>query len=83
MGLHLYVWGIVIFGTVILAVSVVQLFRAQFRPVTREPDWLVRLANVGVGILFAIAAIETLTTFMECGIGDCPNNGGWTWWIFG
>jgi hypothetical protein len=27
-------------------------------------------------------AAEAATTFMECGIGDCPNDGGWNWWIF-
>jgi disulfide bond formation protein DsbB len=83
LGLHLYVWGIVLFATVILAVGVVQLFRGQFKPVAQEPDWLARLAWVGVGLLFVMAALQTLTTFMECGFGDCPNNGGWTWWLFG
>ncbi len=83
MGLHLYVWGIVLFGTVMLAVGIVQLFRGQFKAAAPAPDWLVRLASVGVGLLFAVAALQTLTTFMECGFGDCPNNGGWTWWLFG
>lgn len=83
MGLDLYVWGVVLFGVVILAVGVVLLFREQFRPVANEPDWLTRLAAVGAGLLFVVAALQTLTTFMECGVGDCPNNGGWTWWLFG
>jgi disulfide bond formation protein DsbB len=82
MGYHLYVWGVLLFGAVILAVGIVLLFRGQFRPTTQEPDWLRRLATIGVGILFVVAAAETLTTFMECGFGDCPNNGGWDWWIF-
>jgi disulfide bond formation protein DsbB len=83
LGLHLYVWGAVLFGTVILAVGIVQLFRSQFKPAGPEPDWLTRLAGVGGGLLFVVAALQTLTTFMECGFGDCPNNGGWTWWLFG
>jgi disulfide bond formation protein DsbB len=83
MGLDLYVWGVVLFGVVILAVGIVLLFREQFRSVASEPDWLTRLAGVGAGLLFIVAALQTVTTFMECGIGDCPNNGGWTWWIFG
>ncbi len=83
LGLHLYVWGVVLFATVILAVGIVLFFRGQFKPVSREPDWLTRLAAVGTGLLFAVAALQTLTTFMECGFGDCPNNGGWTWWLFG
>jgi len=81
MGLHLYVWGIVLFATVIIAVGVVQLFRGQFRAVD-GPDRLRRLANVAVGILAVVAVVETITTFMECGFVDCPNNGGWNWWLF-
>ena len=82
-GLHLYVWGAVLFGTVILAVGIVLLFRGQFKPAAPEPDWLSRLAVGSVGLLFVVAALQTVTTFMECGFEDCPNNGGWTWWLFG
>jgi disulfide bond formation protein DsbB len=82
MGLDLYVWGVLIFGIVILSVGIVLLFRDQFRPTQQEPAWLPRLAGIGVGILFAVAALETLTTFLECGFGDCPNDGSWDWWIF-
>ncbi len=80
MGLHLYVWGIVLFGIVILAVGVVQLFK--FRAAAAEPDRLNGLAGAGVGILAVLAVVETLTTFMECGFVDCPNDGGWNWWLF-
>ena len=81
LGLHLYVWGVVIFATVILVVGVVQLFRGQFKPSAPEPDWLRRLASIAVAALVVVAALETLTTFLECGFGDCPNDGGWNWWI--
>lgn len=82
MGLNLYVWGVVIFGAVILAAGITQLFRGQFEPRQTEPQWLGRLASAGVAILFVVAAFETVTTFMECGFGDCPNDGSWNWWIF-
>jgi disulfide bond formation protein DsbB len=82
MGLHLYVWGVVLFAAVILAVGIVQLFKGQFKPSAPEPEWLTRLAGVGVAVLLVVASLETLTTFMECGFGACPNDGGWNWWIF-
>jgi disulfide bond formation protein DsbB len=86
-GLDLYVWGVVLFATVILAVGVVQLFPGQFRTTTQgtaqTPPWLQRLAAIGAGVLFVVAALETLTTFLECGLADCPNNGGWTWKLLG
>jgi disulfide bond formation protein DsbB len=81
MGFHLYVWGVLVFGTVIVAVGIAQLFRDQFRPSAQEPAWLTRLAFFGVGLLFAVAALETLSTFLECGFADCPNDGRWNWWI--
>lgn len=83
LGYNLYVWGVVIFGAVILAVGIAQLFRGQFEPRKEEPAWLSRLAMAGVGTLFVVAAAQTVTTFLECGPGDCPNDGGWTWWILG
>jgi len=74
LGFHLCVWGVVIFGVVILAVGTVLLFCDQFKLSAQEPAWLARLAFVGVGILFAVAVLEVLNTFLECGIGDCPND---------
>ena len=84
-GLSLYVWGVILFATVILAVGIVQLFRSQFVAAEgpQESDKLARLAMVAVGVLFIVAAAETVTTFLECGFGDCPNDGGWVWWILG
>ncbi len=83
MGLHLYVWGVLLFAVVILVVGVVQLFKGQFGAMRSELDRLSGLASVGVGILALLAVAETLTTFAECGFVDCPNDGGWNWWLFG
>ena len=80
-GLHLYVWGVVLFATVMLAVGVVLLFKGQFKAGAPEPKWLARLAGIGVALLVVTASLETLTTFLECGFGACPNDGGWDWWI--
>jgi disulfide bond formation protein DsbB len=81
MGLHLYVWGIVLFVTVILAVGIVLLFQSQFKSSGDTPDWLKQLAGFGVAALVVVASAETLTTFLECGFGACPNDGSWNWWI--
>lgn len=80
-GVDLYVWGILIFATVILATGIALLFRGQFEPAKPEPQWLSRIATIGVVILFAVAALQSLAVFLECGLGACPNNGGWDWWI--
>lgn len=85
-GLNLYVWGVIIFGTAILAVGLVELLRDPTKApyqASREPDWLTRLAALGVGLLFLVAASEAVLVFLECGIGDCPNDGKWNWRLLG
>ena len=82
-GLHLYVWGLLLFAVVILAVGAVMLFRGQFDKTASESATIKRIGGIGVGLLVLIAVAQAATTFMECGFGDCPNDGGWTWWLFG
>ncbi len=82
LGLHLYVWGLIVFGVAILANGIVMLFPSQWKPIATEPDWLRRLATVGVMIILVVAAAEALSAFAECGPRACPNDGGWDWWLF-
>jgi disulfide bond formation protein DsbB len=81
LGLNMYVWGVVIFGTVMLSIAIAQMFHGQFEQRKKEPKWLSQLASIGVGSLFVVVALQTVLTFLECGPGGCPNNGGWDWWI--
>ena len=80
-GFHMYVWGVLIFSTVVLAVGVILLFGGRFEKSRQDHDKLRGLAVFGAGLFFAIAFLETLSTFLECGLGDCPNDGKWNWWI--
>lgn len=82
LGLSLYVWGVIIFTAAILLAGIMLLADSQLRPIAEPPAWMVRLAQVGVWIILAVAALETLSTFAECGPFDCPNDGGWDWWLF-
>jgi disulfide bond formation protein DsbB len=81
-GLDLYVWGVVVFATAILAIGIALMFRGQFEPVEEEPEWFERLAGIAAILLFAMASVETVSTLLECGFGACPNDGSWTWWAF-
>ena len=86
MGLHLYIWGVLIFAIAILLIGLVQMLGTQSEPQadeTRadEPAWLSRLGAIGVGLLVIVSGAETISTFLECGFGDCPNDGGWDWWF--
>ncbi len=81
-GLNLYVWGVIIFTVTFLMIGIVQMIREESDWPIQEPPWLTRLASLGVGVLVVVMATQTVTVFMECGFGDCPNDGGWNWWIF-
>lgn len=82
LGLHLYIWGIIIFLVTFLAVGIVQLLRDAAQNSDTQPAWMARLGSLGVGLLVLVAFVQAVTVFMECGFGDCPDNGGWNWWIF-
>ncbi len=82
MGLHLYVWSLVLFSVVILAVGIVLLFRGRSEEAMMQPDRLARLATWTAAIITVVAIAEVATTFMECGFATCPNDGSWQWWLF-
>lgn len=80
-GLNLYVWGVIIFLVTFLAIGIVQLFRDPADEPGSASGWLSRAASFGVGLLVLVMVAQAVTVFMECGFGDCPNDGGWDWWI--
>ncbi len=83
LGLHLYVWGLVVFTLTLLAVGVVMLSSSQFRDRgTKEPGWLSNMVKVGVVLLVVVSSAEVLSTFAECGPHACPDDGAWDWWLF-
>ena len=81
-GLSLYVWGIIIFGLTVLFAGIMLLDKRHMKALDNPPAWMVKTAKWSVIILFAVAALETLSTFAECGPFDCPNDGDWNWWLF-
>ena len=83
LGLHLYVWGLIVFTVAVLAVGIVVLFPDQWKtPPSPSPRSMVVLTTAGVIIMAVVASAEALTTFAECGPGACPNDGDWNWWLF-
>ena len=83
LGLHLYVWGLIVFTIAVLATGIILMYPGQWRaPATPSPKWLITLTSVGVLIMAVVASAEALTTFAECGPSACPNDGSWDWWLF-
>lgn len=72
LGLHYYTWGAVIFSVAILATAITLLFDRQFR--SRATPWLGPIADGAIGLAFALTVGNVATTFIECGIGVCPDD---------
>lgn len=90
LGLDLYVWGAILFVSVVLAVGLVRLLRRapgrapqDMTADAPDPAWLDRFAAFGVWLLFLVAAAQLVLVVLECGLGDCPNDGGWVWKLLG
>ena len=81
LGLHLYTWCLIFFLVAIAAVAVMLLLEGQFAApgpaVPASPRW-VELAAV---LLVAMAALCVVSTFVECGPRECPDNPT-SYWLF-
>ncbi len=71
LGLHLYTWSFVLFAAVILGTAVLLLIPRPTSPVRALP-WQVQhgLAWAAIGLI----ALNAVTTFLQCGPLECPDN---------
>ena len=82
MGMHLYTWAFIIFLCFIVAVAVFLMLggeQSDERSLNWENCWPAR------GICYfvlAMAAVNVIATFMECGPFECPDNPT-GYWMFG
>lgn len=74
-GLHLYTWSFIaaaffMFLNILLIVFSEPLSRFHLY----HRQGIAVLKHVAFGFLLAVAIANTVTTFMECGFGQCPDN---------
>ncbi|MEX1000220.1 MAG: disulfide bond formation protein B [Thermodesulfobacteriota bacterium] len=76
MGLHLYTWALIVFATVILIIGIMMFFETQFEE--KENNKSTKDLSLFIKVVFflvvIIAAANVVTTFLECGFGQCPDN---------
>jgi disulfide bond formation protein DsbB len=74
-GLHFYTWAFVCFVTAIAAAAAMLLYEAQFEGEAAAPEigWFEQTA---VWVVIAVAALNVLSGFIECGFGWCPETPG-------
>ena len=76
LGMHLYTWALFIFAATILILGILMLFDSQFesKEATRTPRPVPTIGAIAFWLAFGITAANVFTTFLECGIGQCPDN---------
>ncbi len=75
-GMHLYTWAFLIFAAAILLIGVMMYFETQFEGHERsgsKRDLSLFVKSVFF-LVVIIAAANVVTTFLECGITQCPAN---------
>ncbi len=71
LGLHLYTWSFILFGLVILGTAVLLLIPRPEAPVRPLPQGLKQaLAWTVIGL----TALNAITTFLQCGPIECPDD---------
>jgi len=76
LGLHLYTWAFIVFAVVILLIGIMMFFEGQFEKNAdnKSTSSLSRFIKAVFFLVVLIAAVNVVTTFLECGLGQCPDN---------
>jgi hypothetical protein len=70
-GLHLYTWSFLLFGLVILGTAVLLLVPRPEMPAWSPP---LRVKHGLAWAAIALTALNAITTFLQCGPIECPDN---------
>jgi len=76
LGMHLYTWAFIVFAVVILLIGIMMFFEPQFEDSSENRSaksigWFIKAVFF---LVVLIAAVNVVTTFLECGLGQCPDN---------
>lgn len=69
-GLDLYIWSYIIFTSSIFAVAILLLIEGFVNKEDNHPTfgfW----GKLAFGLIFVLAAMNAITTFIDCGLGSC------------
>ena len=75
LGYHYYTWAFTGFAAAIILLAAMLLFERQFTTGdTAQPAEIGTFARAGVWLVIALAALNVISTLLECGLGACPDN---------
>ncbi len=74
LGIHLYSWAFVVFAAAVLLIGIMLLFDSQFEKVdsTEAKSRKTPLITAVFFLIVLITLSNVITTFLECGTGQCP-----------
>jgi disulfide bond formation protein DsbB len=76
-GLHFYTWAFVLFGATILATAVLLMIdQPTIAPERNRSGW----ASFAIVAAIGVTAANVVSTFVECGPIECPDNPA-TYWL--
>jgi disulfide bond formation protein DsbB len=74
LGLHFYTWAAILFALIVLGSTLLLLFDARLSTSSAEPEPIGALARTALVLFTAMVVGNVVSTFLECGIGLCPDN---------
>ena len=75
LGYHYYTWAFIGFSLAIILLAAMLLFEGQFKEsIAAEPVEIGNFARIAVWLAIALAALNVISTLLECGFGACPDN---------
>lgn len=79
LGLHFYTWAFIAF-CLLIAFCALMLMLEQQRPAQSPSAGAARLINGVIVLFFALSVANAVSTTLECGFGECPDDPtGYLW----
>ena len=73
LGYHYYTWAFIGFAVSVVLIAAMLLFDGQFTD-DGAPLRVSAFAQVAVWLVIALAALNVVSTLLECGFAACPDN---------
>lgn len=74
LGLHFYTWAAILFALIVVGSAVLMLFDARLDASPAEPEPIGTLARIALVVFTLLVVGNAFSTFLECGLGLCPDN---------
>ncbi|NCA72476.1 MAG: disulfide bond formation protein B [Sphingobacteriia bacterium] len=74
LGIHFYTWAAILFALIVVGSAILLLFDARLDTSAAESEPIGTLARTALVVFALLVVGNALSTFLECGLGLCPDN---------